>query len=516
MNQKSGPNKVTRGLFPTGLPAREWITFEAEGFAAPVCGVIYRLAAPASNGMPLGSLDTGCIDLETSGMLGYCSIFNTHTPRRGPLNLPFLGLSTGGTTWVLCDPSQIKRYEPPHLERDRTTYPPLPEGFPVSVQDLKLDSVRTVKEIHYWGHYPIADLEYEIDALLDIGLRAWAPFLPGDIERSLLPGIVFEVHVRNSGSALQRGTLAFSFPGPTVEEAGGQRFNRSRVSAQFNGVVVEGAMASFALGVDSAMQLRVGGELGVNGEAWSRIADELPEVVEDQPGTSVALNFTLTPGEETVVRFVLTWYSPQWRGGGYPASLEGNTFTHMYAKYYPNPVQTAAILIREHKSLLKRVLAWQEAIFTEEILPGWMQDSLINVLHLIAEGSLWAQNESPLPDWVRPEDGLFGMIESPRDCPDIAVVCCTYWDQIPVVYFFPQLALSTLRGFKNYQDSEGVPPFMFGGYAQHTPPLEFTSPRRGYQLTTNLPSYIAMAHRYWLVTGDGDFLEEFYPSLKRS
>jgi hypothetical protein len=27
-------------------------------------------------------------DIETSGLFGYCTIFNTHAPRRGPINLP--------------------------------------------------------------------------------------------------------------------------------------------------------------------------------------------------------------------------------------------------------------------------------------------------------------------------------------------------------------------------------------------------------------------------------------------
>ena len=61
--------------------------------------------------MPLGGVDTGCIDLETSGLWGYCTIFNSHVPRRGPINLPFLGMSVGGQTWAFCDPNQIKRYK---------------------------------------------------------------------------------------------------------------------------------------------------------------------------------------------------------------------------------------------------------------------------------------------------------------------------------------------------------------------------------------------------------------------
>jgi hypothetical protein len=62
-------------LFPTDLPTSDWGRFEAQGFAQPVCGVAYRLGDTVANGMSLGGIDTGCIELETAGLLGCCTIF---------------------------------------------------------------------------------------------------------------------------------------------------------------------------------------------------------------------------------------------------------------------------------------------------------------------------------------------------------------------------------------------------------------------------------------------------------
>ena len=78
-------------LFPTDLPEREWCQFNAEGFARPVCGLIHRGTNAPVCGMPLGGIDTGCLDLEATGVWGYCSIFNSLNPRRGAINEPFLG-----------------------------------------------------------------------------------------------------------------------------------------------------------------------------------------------------------------------------------------------------------------------------------------------------------------------------------------------------------------------------------------------------------------------------------------
>ena len=432
--------KPDQGLFPTGLPGSKWVEFPAAGFSNSVTGVIYRRAQPTTNGMPLGGVDTGCIDLETSGLWGYCTIFNSHVPRRGPINLPFLGISVGGKTWVLCDPKQIKSYQ--------TTDPVLPVE-PYNTE-LRFDEVRTPREIHYWGHYPVADLEFETDAPVEVGLRTWSPFLPGDLESSLLPGMVIEVHLRNPGSSRQSGTLAFSFPGPSEKEAQTEVFKRSPLTGpaeEVVGVVVEGQetwtpiiapKASYAMGVIGKEKVRLGGELGADAPAWAEIAEKLPEASSRKPGSSAAVDFVLTPGESRVVRFILTWHSPRWKGGGYPASDKGDTFTHVYALHYRSARAAALCLARQHESLLKRVLAWQDVIYSDRSLPGWLQDSLVNNFHLITETGMWAAAESPLPAWVRPEDGLYGMDECPRGCPQIECLPCSFYGDIPVVYFFPR------------------------------------------------------------------------------
>ena len=94
----------TPSLFPTDLPGKQWVQFRALGFSGPVAAVIYRLNDTVTNGLALGGVDTGCLDFETSGLLGYCTIFNSHVPRRGPINLPLLGLAVGDKTWALCHP----------------------------------------------------------------------------------------------------------------------------------------------------------------------------------------------------------------------------------------------------------------------------------------------------------------------------------------------------------------------------------------------------------------------------
>jgi len=173
-------------------------------------------------------------------------------------------------------------------------------------------------------------------------------------------------------------------------------------------------------------------------------------------------------------------------------------------------------LAENHESLLKRILAWQQVIYTHEKFPGWLQDSLINILNLITENSLWAVAEPPIGDWCRKEDGLFGMNESPKYCPQIECMPPTFLGNIPIVYFFPKLALSTLRAFKAYQFPDGAPPIMFSGCSSNTPPCGMVNPFRGWELTTNPPQYAGIIDRQWLCTGDDEILKEFYESVKKT
>jgi len=479
-------------IFPVDLPCNEWVQFRAEGFTAPVCGVIYCAANPPTNGMPLGGIDTGCLDLEVNGTFGYCTIFNSHVPRRGPLNLPFLGVSLNERAVLLARDAKGKKL-PIKNGRGKLEYP---------------------SEIYYWGHYPVADLEYLVEPV-SIGLRAWASFIPGDVESSMIPGIVFEVRLRNTDGNVQEGTIAFSFPGPTREEAEeADTYPHRLVRDGFSGVsVTNGGDIGYVLGAIGE-ETRLGGELGVNGEAWASIAEKLPETDEDEPGASVAVDFSLQSREEKVVRFILCWYSPRWKGGGTPAA-GGNTYTHMYATRYSNALEAAQLLTKRHQTLLRRVLAWQQAVYTENRLPVWLRESLVNILHLITEDGLWAAAKPPIGDWCREEDGLFGMNECPRSCPQIECIPCSFYGCLPLVYFFPRLALSTLRGYKAYQYSDGAPPWIFGGFTDGTPPCEMVMPTRGYQLALNGPCYVAMVDRYWLCSGDDEFLREFYPSVKK-
>jgi uncharacterized protein (DUF608 family) len=264
--------------------------------------------------------------------------------------------------------------------------------------------------------------------------------------------------------------------------------------------------------------VRVGGDLGVDGLAWACIEHALP-LAEHQAGASLAVDFTLEAGQSRVIRFVLAWYCPEWRGSGSNAG-EGNTYTHMYASRFKSAAAVATWLAQHHRTLLARLLAWQAAVYGDAGLPPWLRDALINILHLIPETAVWGQAKPPIGGWCRPEDGIFALNESPRWCPQMECIPCSFYGNLPLVYLFPELALSTLRTYKAYQYPSGAAPWVFGGVTTGTPPYELALPSPGYaskpQTTLDGPSYVEMVDKLWQRTGDLELLREFYDSVKRN
>ena len=538
---------VAMKLFPTELAELQWQEFRAVGFEQPVAGVIYRPAKAPCCGVPLGGISTGCIDIDARGVYGFSSAFNPWSPWPHPIATkecrmprkaaslqPLLGLAVGGRTWVLTT-SEVVNGGDLHYCLD----PGLAKsGFKPIVHAPQLQGVRPARQIHYWGHYPVADLEFETDAPVSVGLRAWAPFIPGDTAASNIPAAIFEVHLHNDSETQQKGTLAFNFPGPDAQEALAIEFTRRVIDEDFRGVFVASEQGvNYLLGVIGTEKARLGSGLNGRATAWSKIATELPQPTPRESrglrlytdsSSSAAVDFSLAPGQSTVIRFLLAWYAPVWEGAYKPAVLRPGIYadqewlapswlgdqiyyTQMYAGRYGSALDVARRIAVEHESLLRRVLAWQGVIYSQTSLPIWLRDSLVNNLCLIAEVSYWAQARPPLGDYVYP-DGAFGLIESPRGSPDIADIPCDWYGNLPFVYFFPELARSTLRLFKHFQREDGAAPFLLGTLG--TLP-DFVTPVYEWQKSLNGTCYVDLVDRLWQRTGEDAVLQEFYDSVKK-
>ncbi len=479
----TGSNGATAGgrLFPVDIPGKKWAQFQAEGFESPVWGVIYR-NGEAQPGVPLGGIGTGWIDLDTTGKFGGYTVFNQWYPRR-KVDLPFLGLTIGDQSWVL------------------TTN--------------QIPGVNSASKIHYWGHYPVADVEYDTPAPVEVGLRAWSPFIPGDAERSNIPAAMFEVHLRNPGSEPQHGRLALSVPGWTEQYPGEKwRVKRVEVSGQFNGLAVnKGNERGYAVGIIGPDRPQIGAEL-TDAKAWAAIGKGLPPAPNSyQSGSSVAVDFDLPPRGSKTIRFLLAWYQPiQW---------DYHMYRNAYGLRFKSASDVAENVARNSELLLKQVLAWQEAVYTDNDLPGWMRDMLVNNFHLLAKAGRWVYPFGREQSWAG-RRGMFAITDSP-DCPEVECIPSNWYSTFATVFFFPDLVETTYNAFRHFQRDDGAVPFALGGGGQAPDGGEGAMPCAvdepdawPAQEILNGSIYIQQVDRIWQRTGDDKMLREFYPSIKKA
>ena len=438
------------GFFLPRPSAEQWTEFAGPAFTVPVAGIIFENGV-CPTGVPLGGIGTGFLDLNPDGRWGRGSIYNSFAPPR-EFYAPWLSVDIGGKTHTLATAIA---------------------GAP-----------NPAANIRYWGHYPVADLEYELEGPLGIGLRAWSPFIPGDATLSNVPAIVLEFLLTNPSAQTQVLTLSCTLPGPSPSEAGGEVQSRTPLAGPLGGIHVRYKQGDVVLATADPLELQDAG----------------PE--KDGDGITVRIHAQLGPGESRIARLIFAWYFPRW------AASPAHHFRHAYAERFTDAAAVAWFVAERHGEILQRIIAWQSAIYARTEMPAWLRDQLVNVLHTIARDSLWAGESVPAEAWYRPT-GLFGMLESPRTTPH-ACNPSDWYGNLPIVFFFPELAASLLRSYSHFQLASGEIPLGIGEGADLTYPVY-------HQMhIMNSCVHIQLVDRVWLRTRDQAMLREFYPSVVRS
>lgn len=310
-------------------------------------------------------------------------------------------------------------------------------------------------EIAYWGHYPIADLVAQFaEKPLALGIRAFTPFIVGDSAASNMPAALFEVELHNQGIEPLEVEMLLAFPVPS-----------------------QGHLEQVAL-------LGKGLSVGSDGEHLRGVA-----------------SVSIPPGESKRVRFVFAWYFPHWRDSG------NEPHVHRYGLRYSDARAVAQDALTRFDSLLVRVLAWQNELYRAD-LPMWLRDALVQSFYSLAKNTIWIARTRKDEWWG--ENGWFTHSESHTGCPITETMVCRMHGHFPILFFFPELEISTLEAFRHFQISDGEIPFAFGMGTS------LRDPRYHCQHPLNSGQYAQMIYRLYLRTHDRDQLARFYDSAKRA
>lgn len=357
-----GSSPGVRGEWPFVLPEviNDWTTVRVDGFPSPIPACVYE-GAQLRGGVPLGGLGTGYFTLEGQGKLGFCSIFNELVP-------------------------------PAKVFRDWLMVESGTKCVPLSTA-----------QIWYLGHFPVADLQAALAELpLEIGVRAFSPYVVGDSPISNTPLALFELELRNTSN--QPLSLKLHLRFPAAPEGAG---------------------------------------LAVRGEGISQGTEK----------GCYSLEVSVPSRDQRRVAFAVGWHAPSWRDSG------GDLRYNRYSQRSRSAEEVAEFGHRNHAALLKRVLAWQQEVYRSSF-PGWLQDALVQGLYSHAKNSVWIARKRH-DDWWG-EEGWFTHSESHTGCPIVETMVCRVHGHFPLLCFFPELEFTTLEGFRHYQISDGEIPFCFG------------------------------------------------------
>lgn len=389
-----------------------------EGFDSAIPGIVYD-GSLLDGGIPLGGLGTGYFTLEGSGKIGFVSIYNDIVPPRRDFR-DWLTVMTGGY------------------------------AIPLSTA-----------AIAYLGHFPIADLQASLpQSSIEVGIRAFAPFIPGDAAASNVPAALFEIEIANRGSEDADVKVRLAPPRPP--------------DGQFDAVSVQGYL--------------------VESETEPLFGKPSPEFahVESHP-------ISIPAGGSRQVRVCIGWYLPEWRD----SSREPHV--HRYGQRFGSAHDVTSQALREFDATLSRILAWQGAIYQSDY-PDWTRDWLVQGLYSLTKNTVWIARTRKDEWWG--DNGWFTHNESHTGCPITETMVCRMHGHFPALFFFPELEDSTLDAFRHFQIRDGEIPFSYGMATS------MRDPRYHCQHPLNSGQYAQMILRQFLRTGDRDQLHSFYESAK--
>jgi len=431
-------------MFDASADAGKLQSVRLVGLRSPASGTVYPAEGLPQGGMPLGGVGTGYLTLDPDGRWGKCSIFN-RLPAPMVLGQPWLSVTLGQRRLVIATAK---------------------------------GGVGDVTRVHYFGHFPVADVRYELAAPLRVEVRAYSPFLPGDAVESNTPAAVFEVHLSSLAEAPQEATVTFAPGGFPAGES-----------------------EPFALPGWSGVQVRhrpIEGLPGTVRHTYAVAANSAASPAGAQgPGLSVTCLLKLQ--SRTTIRFLLAWHQPLLREGS------GRVEKHRYAERFADARAVAGHAARQASAWLGRVLAWQDVLYGSD-LPDWLKEELVNVPSTLTKNSVWLARTRP-DDWWGPE-GLFLVNESFSTCPLTETMPCRFFGHWVSLFFFPELERTALEAIRYFQLRGGEPPFCLGlGFA-------IRDPRYHCQHTCGSGEYAQMIYRYYLRTGDEQFFKDFWPSAR--
>jgi uncharacterized protein (DUF608 family) len=368
------------------------------------------------------------------------------------------------------------------------------------------------------ARFPFGVVSLRDDAIpLAVEITGWSPFTPPDPDPSSMPVAGLEYRFRNTGSTSVEAV--FSYNSRNFMEQSGAK---NSIGVLKNGFVLSAGptadapekQGDFAIFTREASIVDPcwfrGGWFDPLTMAWSTITGGEPRsgepVPADAPGASLAVPFTLRPGEEKTIHLHMAWYVPNTRltqgkvDPAYKTDPAEQYHKPWYSARFADIEAVASFWNDHYDELRKRTRLFTDTFFNST-LPPEVIDAVSANLSILKSTTV-----------LRQRDGRFWCWEGSGDSWGSCHGSCTHvWNYAQAVsHLFPSLERSLRHTeFNESQNAEGHQ--MFRSNLPITPVVhDFHAASDGQM------GGIMKVYREWRISGDRAWLADIYPKVRTS
>ncbi len=492
---------------------------------------LYKKEKTREISFPLGGIGTGCIGLAGNGRLIDWEIQNR--PNKGSFNAYSHFAIKAEKNGEVIDarvlngdlhPPYSGKYGEPHYN-----------SFGFGPPRAYLSGVPHFKEVEFLGEFPLANLAFIDDTFpAEVDLTAFNPFIPMNDKDSSIPGAFFEINVKNTTSEALEYSVVFCVG------------NMNTRNYSYNQYTKKGSLHAIELKMDESQKDKVNyGNLTIATDAedisyqeyWYRGSwfDSLEVYWNDlnKPGKfinrtyeskkdrtktgneydsdmcTLAVHFSLKPGESKKAKFVLTWYYPNCRNYWNPRKDESSCdcqcgcetqWKNYYSNLFVDSLDCAQYCFKKWDELYNETLSFKKALFSST-LPSVVIDAVSANISILKT-----------PTCLRLEDGSFYGFEGCHcDSGCCEGSCAHVWNYTYALPFlFPNLERSMRElDYKYNMREDGAMAFRLQlplgvGRAQFRPCADGQF------------GGVIKTYREWKISGDDEWLKRMWPSVKKS
>lgn len=505
-------------------------------------GVIYSSQQQIRNGIAMGGIGTGSIEMRADGNFHNWSIFNNYPKNSGkPFTLPSLPNSNDKDSllfFIVKYKTEGQDYQLKLLQINNS----LNEGGLEAIT-YYYPWMSCVDTIEFSGNFPFVNINYKDDEMpFDIELEAFSPFIPHHVKESSLPGVYFNFKIVPK----TKEKIEFSILGSLRNLVAYDTTDKYFVSKVLDKKNHKGFVHTVG-GVDEKEASF--GEMGLTCLSssssyylgWEHkhpyyerllVEERLPNIddtanrnkiinnkkqaafkvknVKDQRCFSTVADHTILQQEAFNTSFLFSWNFPNAQGsiaekveefdGDYviPQKIT-NWQGHYYSNFF-NSYEDVHNYMIHSKNELERKTQLFNTHFYDSSLPKYVLNQINAQFNTFITSSTFTK------------DGKFAIREGmsankawgPNGTIDVSL-----YGSIMILSLFPELQKSLMRIHKNVQTDNGE---IAHGLANQ---LDYTLNGTWgvYHRLDLVPNYIQMVLRDYLYTNDQDFLDEIWPSV---